>query len=104
MIIRKELERMVEKTTTRLCQTRQFAHTITIKVRYSDFTTVTRSETKTNPTRDTQLITDRSLKLLKKTEAGQRPVRLLGITVSNLTETTSTEPGATPRNQMLWRT
>jgi DNA polymerase-4 len=54
-----------------------------IKVRYSDFTTVTRSHTEA-PTRDESSIVTRAVALLEKTEAGQRPVRLLGVSVHNL--------------------
>jgi len=60
-----------------------FARTVTIKVRYDDFTTVTRSHS-TDATRDEASIVDRALALLDRTEAGRRPVRLLGASVSNL--------------------
>ena len=59
--------------------------TVTIKVRYSDFTTITRSHTSA-PTRDPEDIARRAVKLLEKTEAGERPVRLLGASVSNLVD------------------
>jgi DNA polymerase-4 len=59
------------------------ARTVTIKVRYGDFTTITRSHTAA-PTRDRANITDRAVKLLEKTDAGRRPVRLLGVSVHNL--------------------
>ena len=58
------------------------ARTVTIKVRYSDFTTITRSHT-TRPTRDDAAIVVRAVQLLDKTEAGHRPVRLLGVSVHN---------------------
>jgi DNA polymerase-4 len=53
------------------------ARTVTIKVRYGDFTTITRSHTRP-PTDDTDEIVRRAVNLLSKTEAGRRPVRLLG--------------------------
>ena len=55
------------------------ARTVTIKVRYSDFTTITRSQSAPEPTADADNIAARALKLLDKTEAGARPVRLLGV-------------------------
>jgi DNA polymerase-4 len=58
------------------------ARTVTIKVRYDDFTTVTRSHT-APPTREEADLTARALKLLEKTEAGARPIRLLGVSVHN---------------------
>jgi DNA polymerase-4 len=59
------------------------ARTVTIKVRYSDFTTITRSHT-APPTRDEAGLVERAVRLLDKTEAGRRPIRLLGVSVHNL--------------------
>jgi DNA polymerase-4 len=59
--------------------------TVTIKVRYSDFTTITRSHT-ANATRDPEEIARRAVQLLEKTDAGERPVRLLGASVHNLVD------------------
>ena len=57
--------------------------TVTIKVRYSDFTTVTRSDTRV-ATRVADEIAARAVALLDRTEADHRPVRLLGVSVHNL--------------------
>jgi DNA polymerase-4 len=57
---------------------------VTIKVRYADFTTVTRSYTAAAPTRDGDEIVARALTLLARTEAGRRPIRLLGAGVHGL--------------------
>jgi len=59
------------------------ARTVTIKVRYEDFTTITRSRSQ-QPTNDPEEVARRAVALLDKTEAGARPVRLLGAGVSNL--------------------
>ena len=59
------------------------ARTVTIKVRYEDFTTITRRHTD-RPTSDPDDVIGRALALLEKTEAGRRPVRLLGVGVSGL--------------------
>jgi len=59
------------------------ARTVTIKVRYDDFTTITRSDTRP-PTNNPDQIQERAVALLEKTEAGRRPVRLLGAGVHNL--------------------
>jgi DNA polymerase IV len=61
------------------------ARTVTIKVRYSDFTTVTRSHT-APPTRQAASIVARAIQLLDRTDSGRRPVRLLGVSVHNLGE------------------
>ncbi|MGK5082443.1 DNA polymerase IV [Bdellovibrionota bacterium FG-1] len=61
------------------------AKTVALKLRYSDFTTITRSRTLWHYTDDPMLIADTAQQLLtQSTEAGHRPVRLIGITMSNL--------------------
>lgn len=62
------------------------ARTITIKVRYTDFTTITRSESSERPVQDADVIASRALALLARTEAGRRPVRLLGVSAHNLAD------------------
>jgi len=57
--------------------------TVTLKLRYSDFTTITRSRTLPVATRDSAEIAAIGSELLcTATEAGQRPVRLLGVSVT----------------------
>jgi DNA polymerase IV len=65
------------------------ARTVTIKVRYSNFATITRSHTLSLPTSDPDVISSWALQLLEKTEAGRRPVRLLGAGVHGLIEQVS---------------
>ena len=60
-----------------------FARTVTIKVRYDDFTTITRSHSSA-PTDDEEDVVRRAVALIGKTECGARPVRLLGAGVHNL--------------------
>jgi DNA polymerase IV len=60
-----------------------FARTVTIKVRYDDFSTVTRSHT-SKPAQLAEELAARACELLDRTEAGQRPVRLLGVSAHNL--------------------
>ena len=59
-------------------------YTLTLKVRYHDFTTITRSATMKSPLFNSDDIMLCLPRLLHATEAGQRKVRLLGITVSTL--------------------
>jgi DNA polymerase-4 len=68
------------------------ARTVTIKVRYEDFTTVTRSDTE-RATADADGLARRALKLLKKTDAGRRPVRLLGAGVHNFVDPAAGDEG-----------
>jgi DNA polymerase-4 len=72
------------------------ARTVTIKVRYSDFTTVTRSHSDA-PTRNREAIVARAVQLLARTAAGQRPVRLLGVGVHNFCDTVSTDTSGPQR-------
>ncbi|HKJ88833.1 MAG TPA: DNA polymerase IV, partial [Gammaproteobacteria bacterium] len=60
--------------------------TVTAKVRFPDFRTLTRSQTLERPTADPEEIGAWARRLLRRTEAGQHPVRLLGVTMSNLSE------------------
>ncbi len=60
------------------------ASTITIKVRYPDFTTPTRSHTLPTPTNDASTIASVAHELVRRTEAAKRSVRLLGVGASNL--------------------
>jgi DNA polymerase IV len=84
--IREELVRLARETAEWL-EGRQLAgRTVTIKVRYADFTTVTRSHTLSRPTADADVISSWATELLHRTQAGRRPVRLLGARVSNLVE------------------
>jgi DNA polymerase IV len=63
-------------------------------VRYSDFTTITRSHSQLPATRNADALSARACALLDRTEAGQRPIRLLGVSVHNLVDP-SGPPGGT---------
>jgi DNA polymerase-4 len=81
--IRDEVAGMARENASWLKKRGIEARTVTIKVRYSDFTTITRSHS-TDATDDEESIARRAVELLTKTEAGARPVRLLGAGVHNL--------------------
>jgi DNA polymerase-4 len=57
--------------------------TLTVKVKYHDFKSVTRSVTFAEPIADIDEVMENVNRLLESTEAGQKKVRLLGISVSN---------------------
>ncbi len=59
--------------------------TLTLKVKYADFEIVTRSISREMPIETADEIMVLSEKLLLKTAAGDRAVRLLGVTISHLT-------------------
>jgi len=97
--IRQEIDKMARDVAGWLRKRTLTARTVTIKVRYTDFTTVTRSHSRTPMTDDADDIATRALALLAKTEAGARPVRLLGVGVHNLNtdEGQADSPSIDPR-------
>lgn len=58
--------------------------TVTLKVRYKNFDTITRSQSLSHHTNDAKEISAIARQLLEQTEAGKRDIRLLGISLSNL--------------------
>jgi DNA polymerase-4 len=89
--IRQEIAEMATHAVAWLARKELLARTVTIKVRYADFRTITRSHT-APPSRAEQGFVSRAVQLLDRTEAGRRPVRLLGVSVHNL----CTEAGDKP--------
>jgi len=81
--IREEIAGMARDNAGWLARKGIRARTVMIKVRYGDFTTITRSDTRP-ATSDPTEIAQRAVRLLEKTEVGRRPVRLLGAGVHNL--------------------
>jgi DNA polymerase IV len=94
--IRDEIESMARGTARWLATRDLYARTVTIKVRYNDFTTITRSQSEL-ASRDEDGIVRRAVALLDKTEAGRRPIRLLGVSVHNLSDTPVFVPDGPPR-------
>jgi DNA polymerase IV len=84
--IRGEIDEMARDAARWLDRNGVFARTVVIKVRYEDFTTITRSQSEAKPTRDADALAARAIALLDKTDAGRRPVRLLGVSLHNLEE------------------
>jgi DNA polymerase IV len=84
--IKAELARLARETAEWLEKKHLAGRTVTIKVRYADFTTVTRSHTLSRPTADADVISSWATELLYRTQAGRRPVRLLGARVNGLVE------------------
>jgi DNA polymerase-4 len=77
--IRSELEKLARRVAGSLEKKQLVARTVTLKLRYSDFTTVTRNHTAEPPTRAAAAFVERALALLERTDAARRPVRLLGV-------------------------
>jgi len=81
--MRDEIAEMARENAEWVVRKGLLARTVTVKVRYADFTTITRSHSRA-PTDDVADIVRRAVALLEKTDAGRRPVRLLGAGVHGL--------------------
>ena len=92
--IRSAIDEMARDNAAWLERKLLLCRTVTIKVRYSDFTTITRSHSQLPATRNPDLLATRACALLDRTEAGRRPVRLLGVSVHNLVDP-SEQPAGT---------
>jgi DNA polymerase-4 len=82
--VKKEILSLAIRVARRLRNKGFGGKTVTLKVKYHDFVQITRSVTLPESTDDGREIFRYCLKLLKKTEAGKRPIRLLGVSLSNL--------------------
>lgn len=79
--LRLQLAQMSEKVGWRLRSQGLHAKTVSIKVRFADFKTITRAQTLSFPFNDDDTIFREALHLFKQVKL--EPVRLLGVTVSN---------------------
>jgi DNA polymerase-4 len=77
--MRAEVERLARRVAASLEKKNLLARTVTLKLRYADFSTVTRNHTGAAPTRDPAEFAARAAALLARTDAARRPVRLLGV-------------------------
>jgi DNA polymerase-4 len=78
------LDELAQKIASTMQTKKVSGKTITLKVRYDDFETITRSTSYSYHLNGAAEIAESARLLLKETEVGDRKVRLLGITLSNL--------------------
>jgi DNA polymerase-4 len=90
--IRKELLSLATRIAERMRGRGVKGRTATLKVKYNDFTLITRAATLDRATDDGGEIYRCAVALLPKTDAGKRPVRLLGVSMSNLSGGQETMP------------
>jgi DNA polymerase-4 len=95
--IEAELLRQSEQVAERLRRNGLCGRTITVKLRFSDFTTVTRSRSLESPTNVGRDVYRAARWLLQRSEVGERPVRLIGVGVSGLESGTAPHQLATDR-------
>lgn len=78
------LDELAEKVSASMKKKQAAGKTVTLKVRYADFETLTRSTSFSHYIDNAEDIAETAKLLLEQTEVGKRKVRLLGITLSNL--------------------
>ena len=103
--LRAVLRGFSESVASQLRGTRRRARTVSLKLRYEDFTTISRSLTLRQPASSNEAIFDAAAELLEKLRAKERrPVRLIGVGASNLVDDAgqlALEPGAEQREESL---
>ncbi len=79
-----QLLKLLDEVLQSLKKQQLLAHTLTIKVKYADFTQITRSHTSDTIISTHKITAELIPALLAKTEVNSKSVRLLGISFSNL--------------------
>lgn len=83
-IVAKEILRMCERASSRMRERSLFAKTITLKVRFADFTTVNRSKTLPLPVDTTHEIYEVAKALYEVLSIERARIRLVGVSLENL--------------------
>ena len=82
--LRSTLREQAEEVAAELQKKRLTARTVQVRVRYGDFTTLTRQVSSEDPTNEAVAIYRSACELLSRHKLVNRPLRLLGVGVSNL--------------------
>jgi DNA polymerase-4 len=88
------LATLADKVTERWQKAGKSGRTVTLKIKYSDFTLHTRSKTLLHPVHHRDALFAVAHELLHTPMAPEKPVRLLGISLSNLEELGQPAPGS----------
>lgn len=86
------LEGLTRRVNNQLLKRQKRGFTVTLKVKYFDFQCISRSITLPEPIQESDKIMEHIKVLLKRTGAGKKKVRLLGVCISNF-ETESRQTG-----------
>ena len=89
--LRDLLHQLAVKVSALLAREKLAGRTITLKVRYDDFSTISRSLTVPENISQALALEKVGLMLLERTEAGKRKVRLMGLSVSGFPDGTAPE-------------
>ena len=80
--IKKELTLLSERVALNLSQQEKAGKIVILKIRYEDFSTLTKRKSLTQKTQDASQISQLALQLYEELSEKERGVRLLGITVT----------------------
>lgn len=89
-LLHRELLRLSHRTAARLRTSGMVARTVALKLRFADFSTITRSRTVPTPVDSAQLIYSVALQLLDAAARPGTPVRLVGVRAEQLEEAART--------------
>ncbi len=82
--LEEQLQRLSQSVARRLQRSELMAGTVAIKLRYADFTTLTRQMSLAVPSQDEEILTQAAVTLLRRVWRRGRPVRLLGVAARHL--------------------
>ena len=85
-VVRRELLRLSERTAARLRAAGQVGRTVSVKVRFADFTTITRARTLREATDVGRVVYDTALGLYEALGLERARLRLVGVRVEQLTD------------------
>lgn len=89
-LLHRELLRLSHRTAARLRTSGMVARTVALKLRFADFSTISRSRTVQTPVDSAQLIYSVALQLLESAARPGMPVRLVGVRAEQLEEAART--------------
>jgi DNA polymerase-4 len=101
-IVAKEILRMCERASSRMRERSLFAKTITLKIRFADFTTINRSKTLPLPIDTTHEIYEVAKALYEALSIERARIRLVGVSLDNL-HTDSHEQLVLGARESSWR-
>jgi len=91
VVVRRELLRLSERTAARLRQAGHVGRTVSIKVRFADFTTITRAKTLAEPTDVARVVYETARTLYDALRLDRARIRLVGVRVEGLSEAAGTD-------------
>ena len=90
-LLKQTLAWLSEKSCYRLRSLKKKARTVTLKLRYDDFQTLTRSRTLPRETHDDVLVMETVWSLFEEAHVRRRKIRLLGVTLSKFEQSEEVE-------------